>query len=45
MSVSRKINQSKRGLRKAPKSDLGENPNTNERAIMHELDISALMPD
>ncbi len=44
MSLSRKINKSKRGLRKAPKSDLGEDPNTDERAIMHELDISALMP-
>jgi hypothetical protein len=45
MSLSRKINKSKRGLRKAPKSDLGEDLNTDERAIMHELDISALMPE
>jgi hypothetical protein len=44
MSVSRKINKSKRGLRKAPKSDLGGG-NTDERAIMHEVDISALMPE
>ncbi len=45
MSLSRKIINQKRGLRKAPKSDLGEDPNTDERAIMHELDISALMPE
>ncbi len=45
MTASRKLNKSKGGLRKAPKSDLGDDPNTDERAIMHELYISALMPE
>jgi hypothetical protein len=44
MTASREINKSKSELRKASKSDLGEDPNTNERAIItNELHIPTPM--
>ncbi len=44
MTASRKLNKTKRGLRKAPISDLGGGK-TNEHATMHESDISELVPE
>ncbi len=45
MSLSRKINKSKRGLRKAPVSDLGGDPKPSEHATMHESDVSELVSE
>jgi hypothetical protein len=45
MSLSRKINKTKRGLRKAPVSDLRGDPKPTEHATMHESDISEFVPE